>query len=552
MRPSRRDLLAALLGVPAAFAAGCSTSRAPDFPDGELVGPSVDFGHRLRDRASPKPKDDQWQTVPVVIVGGGIAGLAAAWQFERAGFHDYILLELEPELGGTARSGSGKNGPFPWGAHYVPAPLAHHRLMIELLSDMGLVNGIEADGTPMLSETALCRDPHERIFYRGRWYEGLYLHVGQTPEDVRQLQAFHAEVDRWVTWRDGRGRRAFTLPAALSSDDPIVTELDRESMANWMDRNGFTSSRLRWLIDYACRDDYGATAEQVSAWAGLFYFVARLRRPGAEAQPLLTWPEGNGRLVRFLADRAKPRLRPGWAASEIIPTGGDAKSHIDIVAVSHDEQICGYRAERVIFAAPQFVSKYVVRDYRGQPPAHLTEFEYGAWMVANLHLRDRPAEVGAEMAWDNVLVESPALGYVVNTHQQGRDHGPTTFTYYYALCDADPRQARNRLLQAGWCEWADVALTDLTTAHADIRAQVERIDIMRWGHAMVRPKPGFIWSEARRKAALPYRGIHFASADLSGLALFEEALYHGVRAANEVLAWREAIRKSLRSGPGGS
>ena len=64
----------------------------------------------------------------------------------------------------------------------------------------------------------------------------------------------------------------------------------------------------------------------------------------------------------------------------------------------------------------------------------------------------------------------------------------------------------------------------------------ERVDVMRWGHAMIRPRPGFIWGQARLTAARPYRGIHFANTDLSGVALFEEAFYHGLRAADEVLA----------------
>jgi hypothetical protein len=198
----------------------------------------------------------------------------------------------------------------------------------------------------------------------------------------------------------------------------------------------------------------------------------------------------------------------------------------------------------VIFAAPQFLTRPLLRPYRADPPAHLADFEYGAWLVANLHLNDRPQEHGFPLAWDNVLYESASLGYVVNTHQQGRDHGPTVFTYYYPLCDANPRAARARLLSLGWSEWADVVLTDLTTAHADIRERVERLDVMRWGHAMVRPRPGFLWGTALR-AVQPYRGVHFAAADLSGLALFEEALYHGVRAAEEVLAAKGIPSESL-------
>jgi hypothetical protein len=59
---------------------------------------------------------------------------------------------------------------------------------------------------------------------------------------------------------------------------------------------------------------------------------------------------------------------------------------------------------------------------------------------------------------------------------------------------------------------------------------------MRWGHAMIRPKPGFIWGGARQAAAKPYRNIHFAHSDLSGIPLFEEAFDNGLRAAEELLA----------------
>jgi len=60
--------------------------------------------------------------------------------------------------------------------------------------------------------------------------------------------------------------------------------------------------------------------------------------------------------------------------------------------------------------------------------------------------------------------------------------------------------------------------------------------VMRWGHAMIRPRPGFMWGAARREAAKPYRGIHFAHSELSGVALFEEAFDSGLRASNEILS----------------
>jgi hypothetical protein len=448
--------------------------------------------------------------------------------------------------------------PYPWGAHYLPAPRKENRALVTLLDELGVLEGADGEGEPVVGEQFLCRDPEERVYYRGRWYEGLYLHAGATEEDARQLQLFNAEVDSWAAWRDTKGRRAFDIPVARCSDDAEAAALDRVSMGEWMRSRGLTSERLRWLVDYGCRDDYGLTVEQASAWAGLFYFASRMKGPGAEAQSLITWPEGNGRLVHHLYEKARARVRLGLAVADVRAAGPvevesrgvgrhGAGGGVEVVAVRGDGGgAVGFRAERVVFAAPQFMTKYLLKSYReGGAPAHVAEFEYGAWMVANLFLSDRPRGFGFPEAWDNVLYESPSLGYVVATHQRGLERGPTVYTYYYPLTDADPRAARTRLLSAGRDEWAEVALSDLSRAHRDVRALTQRLDVMRWGHAMIRPRVGFQWGGARQKAQLPFGPIHFANTDLSGVALFEEAFDHGLRAAEEVLAARGVKSESM-------
>jgi protoporphyrinogen oxidase len=545
---TRRELLAAFLGAPFALAACRSRADATPLPEGLIVGASDRVGHAIRDGLRPEP--ETWERAGVCIVGGGVAGLAAAWRFLRAGFEDFVLLELEEAPGGTARSGS-EHGvvPYPWGAHYLPAPMKENRALVSLLDEMGVLEGSDAEGEPVVGEQFICRDPEERVFYRGRWYEGLYLHAGQTEEDARQLRLFNAEVDRWAAWRDSRGRRAFAIPVAASSDDAEAAALDRISIAEWMRLKAFDSERLRWLVDYACRDDYGLGAEHASAWAGLFYFASRLRGPGAETQPLITWPEGNGRLVNHLYEKARARVRLGLAVADIRPSESKNDRGVEVVAVTHDARSAlGLRAGQVIFAAPQFLTRYLIKPYReGACPPHVSEFEYGAWMVANLFLEERPrGGYGFPLAWDNVIYESPSLGYVVATHQRGLDRGPTVFTYYYPLIDADPRAARTRLLSAGRDEWAEVALSDLQRAHTDVRALTRRLDVMRWGHAMIRPRVGFQWGGARLKAQQPFGPIHFAHTDLSGVALFEEAFDHGLRAAEEVLAARGIKFESMR------
>src|SRR5687768_14464606 len=109
---NRREILAAFLGVPFALAA-CRRSETPRLPEGEIVGTSDVFGHRLRDGLHVEVPSDAWTNVGVAIVGGGVAGLTAAWRLQSSGVNDFVLLELEDAPGGTSRSGSNRGISFP-------------------------------------------------------------------------------------------------------------------------------------------------------------------------------------------------------------------------------------------------------------------------------------------------------------------------------------------------------------------------------------------------------------------------------------------------------
>ncbi len=519
-----------LAGTAAAGAGLACRRRTPGF-EGQIVGPSLELGHQIRD--GQLPEASHFTPIDAVIVGGGVAGLAAAWRMAGAGFTDFVLLEMDEQVGGTAKAGHNGISPYPWGAHYIPAPTRENPALLRLLKECGVVEGEEPSGEPRFGEQFLVRAPEERIFAAGQWWEGLYLRAGASAEDERQYHAFFQEVERWALWRDGRGRRAFAIPRSKGSDDPEVRSLDRLSFKEWLDRRALTSERLRWLLDYACRDDYGARLETTSAWAGLFYFAARKPSKGEESRPLLAWPEGNGFLVERLRRPNAERIRTGVAVTSLRnPTPG--LLHVLAYDVRAKAPV-GFAARRVIFAGPQHVAGHVIPTLWEDRPEGLTAFIQSPWLVANLTLRERPREAGFPLAWDNVLRDSPGLGYVVATHQSLHDYGPSVWTYYRPFAGVDVREARERLQAMDWKACCDLVLGDLHRAHPDLESRLARLDVMRWGHAMVRPRPGFCWSEALRKAAEPHRGIHFAHTDLSGLALFEEALDHGLRAAEEVL-----------------
>jgi hypothetical protein len=318
---------------------------------------------------------------------------------------------------------------------------------------------------------------------------------------------------------------------ALSSRDPDLLALDAIPMARWMAERGFDAPRLRWYVEYACRDDYGGLLEGVSAWAGLHYFCSRVAVPGEEGAEYLTWPEGNGFLVRRLARGLGDRVRTGALVVSIDPgtaSGPAVVRWLDLAANAVRE----IEADRVVAALPRYSARRVVA---GLDPAE-GGFRTSPWLVANLTLRRRPAETGFPTCWDNVIQDSPSLGYVVATHQSDRSGTGTVWTWYRAFCGPDPAAERARLLALSWEGARDMVLDDLLPAHPDLEECVESVDARPWCHAMVRPEPGFLWGGTRERAAAPRGRVHFAAADLGGLALFEEAQWAGVRAAEEILA----------------
>ncbi len=530
---TRREILTAFLGLPFALSA-CKSNSAKIFPDGEIVGANVNVGHLLRENKNIEVPEQNWETVKVAIIGGGAAGLSTAWKLQKENFNDFVLLELENAIGGTARSGTSNIVSYPWGAHYLPVPFQENTALISLLEEMNLTEGKNQTGEIIVKEQFLCREPEERVFYKGRWYEGLYLNAGASEDDKFQFAEFQKQIDFWVNWRDAQGKRAFTLPVANCSTDAEVTALDKISFADFLRQKGFTSERLFWYCDYATRDDYGLKLERTSAWAGLFYFCSRVRKSGEASQAFITFPEGNGRFINFLHDKVKDKTKLKTIALEIVPN----EKGVDVVCLNTEtNELKGFHCEKAVFCAPIFTAKYLIRDFRQDTPDFVKEFEHNAWFVANLFLKDRPKTRFAKdfpLAWDNVLYESPSLGYVNATHQKGIDYGATVLTYYYPMCGEE--NARAKLFGLNWRDLADIVLTDLSRAHADIYDLTEKIDIMRWGHAMISPRPNFLWNGSREQAQKPYRNIHFAHSDLSGIALFEEAFYHGIRAASEILA----------------
>jgi len=520
---TRRRLLTALagLGVATAGAAAWVVARKP-LPS-TLSGADFTRGHRLRGRPRfPEPAREE--RTGIVIIGGGVAGLAAGWTLAEAGFDDFRLLELEDQVGGNARSGRNAVSAYPLGAHYLPVANHEATALRYMLTRLGMIIG-EKDGAPVYDPYQLCADLEERLFHQGRWQEGLIPRRGLSDRDKADLARFAAMMAAFSARNGADGKPAFAIPIRLSSQDPDLLALDAIGFGQWIDEQRFTSPVLRAHLRYATRDDYGCEPADVSAWAGIHYFAGRRGWAADGAgDNQLTWPEGNGRLARLMADRFRDRIMAGRITHRIAIEGDGVV--VDSLDTATDSGI-RTRARAAIIATPHFIAARIAPE--AAPDA--TGFGYAPWVVANVTVDRLPAGRGEPVAWDNVSATSESLGYVVATHQDRSRGGPSVLTWYMPLSTMPPADARRLMLARPVEEWSRIVEADLLAMNPELEGAIRRIDVWRWGHAMARPVPGFIWGTARHAADAARPPLFLAHSDLTGISIFEEAHYHGVTAA---------------------
>ncbi|RQO82581.1 NAD(P)-binding protein [Acidovorax sp. FJL06] len=551
----RRQFVAGAAALATAALGGCERTAPPLL--GGFTGIAMARGHQLRDllTTGTLPAPAVVRRAQVVIAGGGVAGLAAARALRLAGVEDFALLELEDSPGGNSRGTVVGGVPCPQGAHYLPVPGDDAREVQDLLEELGVRQRVA--GRWQYDERHLCHSPQERLFFEGEWQEGLLPVQGVGEATLAQYRRFAQAVD-------AEARAApFSMPALKrwSAKQPLAPAhqaLDAITFDDWLAAQGLDDAHLRWYLDYCCRDDYGAGAHRVSAWAGIHYFASRhgFHAPGEAVdearESVLTWPEGNGWITQRLAEplRSGGQLRTATSVLRI----SEGRHGVEVDAFNHASgNVERWVAPQCIVALPVLLAARVVQ----QPPVFLRDvaqrLSWAPWLVANIHigrpLTDRP---GAAPAWDNVLYADPTpggLGYVNAGHQRLDPRaaltGPTVLTYYQAL--GDLQGGRQQLATQPWQHWADAALAALSVPHPELRERATRVDITRYGHAMSIPTRGVqqvlsqIGLQGRSSKRKPLFNaerapwiptpttarLAFAHSDWSGYSVFEEAFTRG-------------------------
>ncbi|MDO9438849.1 NAD(P)-binding protein [Hydrogenophaga sp.] len=520
--------------------------------------PGMHLGHLLREKgAAPLV----WPSAParrvdVAIIGSGVAGLSCAWQLNRGGRKDFVVLQGPAPLG-NASFGQHAISAYPHGAHYLPLPSRRNMHVREMLHDFGVLQEGLHDERPLYDERAIVHAGMDRVLHEGRWHPGL---LPELRDDAKpQWAAVHLEFERWGRVLDEQQRAVFGTPLyvadlqGMAANDTLA--LDQMSFGQWLDQVGVQDATLRWYFDYCCRDEYGAPAQAISAWAGVHYFaVEHGKASNAQDSAVLTWPQGLGFLAGKLQEGLSHQQQMSMAALRVrkLPSGEHEVLCLDETGASST-----IRCNKVVVATPLFMSRRLVpemfEDLREAPGPVMSP-----WMVANFFMERFPRErAGEGLCWDNVVSGSRSLGYVVATHQAIGQAMPagTVLTAYCPLVEeksgfatagagasamgAAMSESRRWASGAPAQELLAVATRDLDSAYgADWRRWCQGAELTVHGHAMAVPTMGFLQEPLARRAresSAAHGGIVFAHSDLSGYSVFEEASYWGIRAARRLL-----------------
>jgi protoporphyrinogen oxidase len=528
---NRRDFIqygVATMGIGAVLNACKSESKIK----GSIMGASSAVGHLLRDKKFDSVASSEQQEV--VIIGAGISGLSAGYHLKKQGISNFVLLELDKQIGGNAANHANAISSFPLGAHYVPIPNNNLTDYLDFLKKADVITDFNANGLPVYNEAYLCFDPEERLYINGRWQEGLIPHYGVPKEDQDQIHRFLSMMKTFRLAQGMDGKDAFAIPVNQSSKDAAYTKLDSLTMKEWLVQEELASDYLHWYVNYCTRDDFGTNYDQCSAWAGIHYFAGRKgKAANADYSDVLTWPEGNGFLVQQLSKELSTNIRTETLVTKIEQSGKQVSiQYYDV----KNQQLKQILATQCIIAAPQFIAGRLLNDQTRLNTAK-EKLQYVPWMVANIVTNNLEERSGEPKSWDNVIYQSDSLGYVDATHQLLQQHiTKRNLTYYLPLTSTNPLDARKNAHLKTHEEWVAQIFNDLKKIHPDIETAVEEINITLWGHAMVQTVPGIIHGNLRSQLSESINDqIHFAHTDLAGISIFEEAFYQGLNAAKKVM-----------------
>jgi oxygen-dependent protoporphyrinogen oxidase len=416
---------------------------------------------------SSRPDPDR--RCEVLVVGGGLSGLVAAWRLQN---RDVLVLEAAERIGGRIRSEVRGDRWVNLGAHLISPGQVIHRLADDLLIPLVVPSGLGGMTVAWGSRLIRTRRP-EMLPFR------LPLSIPERASLVRAGIALKL-AHRRATRADDCGLLGAhvdppVMPAA-SGLDPITMER----------LTGRMHRRPRELVRIAA-NRAAAEPSEISA-----HYVAMSSMSSGEA-PRFNAVGGTERLVAALADTVgRQRVR---TLSRVVRV---AQTHDGVVAdVDGPEGPSRVRAQACIVAVPAPIVREVVDGLPPEKDEALAGIQYGSYVVAGFFTNEQDP-----LPWaDRYTVLAPDRSFCLlfnSSNARPRASAPSTGGSFIVY--AGGHRARD-LLSRSDPEIAAAYLDDLRPIAPEIDRVVEEVVIQRWPLGNAITTPGRVHTQRRLTAS---------------------------------------------------
>ncbi|TVR11153.1 MAG: FAD-binding protein [Salinarimonadaceae bacterium] len=436
----------------------------------------------------------------VAIIGGGMAGLAAAWRMRG---RRCVVLEAGDRPGGRVHSLLSESTPLNLGAHMVGGPGSivgelvaqtslPTRKLPERLFGLQYAGRRHLGGSPSLLPLTMRLSPMERLAFMRL---GLTLRLGA-----------------WRSTRaggpDGNGLAHRESLFAFEGDRTL-----REAIGPMPER---MEEILRGLTERN-----GADPTEMSAGHAFRSFA----NVWAKTAPGSNLVGGTAALPEALARGLGDAFRPGHKVT-LVRRVADDRVEVAFETAAGPDSIT---ARACILAAPAFVAKAIAPDLAARTRDALANIRYGAFLSVGVRL-DRAARI----PWrDTYAVATPDLGFsVLFNHDRMRPDEGEDSDHAVMLFAGAARASR--WIAAGEAATLDRWIADLETHFPETRGHVRDATFMAWSAGAPFAFPG----RALLQADLEMDDPPFALAgDYLEFPNMDAAAGAGYRAAERVEGW---------------
>jgi protoporphyrinogen/coproporphyrinogen III oxidase len=386
----------------------------------------------------------------VVIVGGGIAGLAAGWRLRH---WDTVLLESAGRVGGRVRSE--RRGPYflNWGGHVYAGG---NSSTAWLLNDTG-VDSVAVPGS--LAGLAM----NGKLLLKGR------------------IESYPLRIPMSWSSRIGMAKAGAKVGLAVAKYAKIVGLRPGEDESSRQQRvyNFMNDSTFADFIGDLPEDvealfkptvtRSAADLDEISAGAGVGYFSLVWNIGGGLSQSILGGPST---LTESIAAALCDRVQLDSTVDEIVH-----KKNSVVVRYRQDGIEKDVEARCVILATPATVSHRVAVDLDGDIREALSKIVYGPYVSAAFLTNETERQV-----WDDAYaIATPKRSFnvllnmsnIVRGYEKERQPGSSIMTF-------SPASLARRLFEFDDDEIRDTYLNDLDQILPKFAQKVVEAEIQRW------------------------------------------------------------------------